>query len=431
MANLSTVHQLTAHEQQLLNHASELVPYLQKFGTIIDEEREIPDEVIQKISDAGLFKLGTPKEYGGHDVSIRAMIEIISEVSKGNGSVGWVVQIINGNNYNAALSLPPGVLDSIFNQAEEIRFCSVLLANKAVVKKVDGGYLIEEGLWGFGSASKHATHALLNLKDRKSMQEGGMAMEMMLAVIPMSEITIVDDWYTMSLRGSASNSLKIKNLFVPDQNVITQDMHQGAGLPAQLNVRDKYKPYAQHIIIITTGISAILGLARGAVEYFIEKAPHKGISMTVHTSQAAVGHIQYKVGLAAMKVESAHLHISRTIDNLERHVLNTEPFSLKEMAQLQTDMTYAAMLCWEAVDLLVAESGGSVVADSNRLSQIFRDIRGGSNHALTTASTGLELYGRVLMGLPPQHVMTLGATALSESQLMEMIKQLESSGHPQ
>ncbi|MEW9700775.1 acyl-CoA dehydrogenase family protein [Paenibacillus sp. SI8] len=422
MANLSTERQLTALEQQLLNNATELVPYLQKFGTIIDEERHIPDEVIQKISDAGLFKLGTPKEYGGHDVSIRAMVEIISEVAKGNGSVGWVVQIINGNNYNASLSLPSDVLDSIYNQVEEIRFCSVLLARKAVVKKVDGGYLVEEGFWGFGSGSKHATHALLSLKDGKSMQEGK-AMEMMLAVVPMNEVTIVDDWYTMSLKGSASNSLEIKNVFIPDNYVITQEMNQGNSLPAQLKGRDRYRPYAQLIISITTGISAILGLARGALEYFVETAPYKGIAMTVHTSQAAVGHIQYKVGLAAMKVESAHLHVSRTIDNLERYAQNTEQFSLKEMAQLQTDMTYAAMLCWEAVDLLMAESGGSVIADSNRLSQIFRDIRGGSNHALTTASTGLELYGRVLMGLPPQHVITLGAASLLPSQLTEPIKQ--------
>ncbi|WP_433944730.1 acyl-CoA dehydrogenase family protein [Paenibacillus sp. SN-8-1] len=400
MANLSTECQLTAFEQQLLQSATELVPYLQKFGTTIDEERHIPDEVIQKISDAGLFKLGTPKEYGGHEVSIRAMIEIISELARGNGSVGWVAQIINGNNYNASLSLPSDVLESIYNQVEEIRFCSVLLARKAVVKKVDGGYLVEEGFWGFGSGSKHATHALLSLKDAKSMQEG-MDLEMMLAVVPMSEVTIVDDWYTMSLKGSASNSLELKNVFIPDKHVITIT-EQGDRQPAELEGRDRYKPYAQLIISITTGISAILGLARGAVEYFAQKAPHKGIAMTVHSSQAAVGHIQYKVGLAAIKVESAHLHISRTIDNLERHVQITAPFSLKEMAQVQTDMTYAAMLCWEAVDMLMAESGGSVIADSNRLSQIFRDIRGGSNHALTTASTGLELYGRVLMGVPPQ-----------------------------
>jgi|GEM_PF-875319 len=411
MTNLSTECQLTTLEQQLLNNATKLVPYLQRFGTIIDEKRHIPDEVIQKISDAGLFKLGTPKEYGGHDISIRAMVEIISEVAKGNGSVGWVVQIINGNNYNASLSLPSDVLDLLYNEVEEIRFCSVLLARRAVVKKVDGGYLVEEGYWGFGSGSKHATHALLNLKDGKSMQEGK-AMEMMLAVVPMSEVMIVDDWYTMSLKGSASNSLEIKDVFIPDKYVITQEMNQGGSLPVEFKGRDRYRPYAQLIISITTGISAILGLARGAVEYFVEKAPHKGITMTVHTSQAAVGHIQYKVGLAAMKVESAHLHISRTIDNLERHVQNTEQFSLKDIVQLQTDITYAAMLCWEAVDLLMAESGGSVIADCNRFSQIYRDIRGGSNHALTTASTGLELYGRVLMGLPPQHVMTLGAASL-------------------
>lgn len=426
MTNLSPERQLTDLEQQLLNHATELVHYLQKFGTIIDEKRHIPDEVIQKISDTGLFKLGTPKEYGGHDVSIRAMVEIISEVAKGNGSVGWVVQIINGNNYNASLSLPSEVLDSIYNQVDEIRFCSVLLARKAVVKKIDGGYLVEEGLWGFGSGSKYATHALLNLRDGKSMQEGK---AMMLAVVPMSDVTIVDDWYTMSLKGSASNSLEIKNVFIPDKYVINQEMNQRGSLPDELEGRDNYRPYAQLITSITTGISAILGLARGAVEYFVEKAPHKGITMTVHTSQAAVGHIQYKVGLAAMKVESAHLHISRSIDNLEHHVQNREPFSLKEIAQLQTDMTYAAMLCWEAVDLLMAESGGSVIANSNRLSQIFCDIRGGSNHALTTASTGLELYGRVLMGLPPQHVMTLGAAFLLKRQLTEPTRQCENDGH--
>lgn len=414
MASLSTENQLTASEQQLLKNAAELVPYLQKFAGRIDEERHIPEEVIQKVSDAGLFKLGTPKKYGGHEVSIRAMVEIISEVAKGNGSVGWVVQIINGNNYTVSLSLPAEALDSIFNQEEEVRFCSVLGPRKAVVKKVDGGYLVEDGLWGFASGSKHATHAFLNLIDGNSMQQNKNT-GMMLAVVPMSEVTIVDDWYTMSLKGSASNSLTVKNVFIPEKYVTLQDPSQIKALPTELKGIDRYKPYVQVITSITTGISAILGLARGAVEYFVEKAPKKGITMTIHTSQAEVGHIQYKVGLAAMKVESAHLHISRTIDNLENHVQSGKAFSVKEFAQLQTDMTYAAMLCWEAVDMLMAESGGGAIADSNRLSQIFRDIRGGANHALTTASTGLELYGRVLMGLPPQHLMTLGAAAFQKN----------------
>lgn len=61
MVHLMTNKKLTAMEQQLLENATELVPYLQQFGRRIDEERHIPDEVIKKVSDAGLFKLGTLK----------------------------------------------------------------------------------------------------------------------------------------------------------------------------------------------------------------------------------------------------------------------------------------------------------------------------------------------------------------------------------
>ncbi|MGG4142671.1 acyl-CoA dehydrogenase family protein [Paenibacillus algorifonticola] len=412
MAGLGAVNKLTDEEQQLLQNASDLVPVLREFGRRIDEDRHIPEELIQKISRAGLFKLGTPKKYGGYEVSIRALIEIISEVAKGNGSVGWVVQIINGNNFNASLLLDSEVLDSIFKHEEEIRFCSVLQARKAIVRKTEGGYFVERGLWGFGSGSKHATHALLNLMDPKAVQENP---GMMLAVVPMSQIKIVDDWYTMSLKGSASNSLEINNLFIQEQYVVVQDqefINKSSSMLRQLQGIDRYKPYANVISSLTTGISAILGLARGALEHFVDSAPRKGIAMTIHRSQAEVGHIQYKVGLAAMKVESAHLHINRSIENLENHIKNGEPFSKKEFAQIQTDIGYAAMLCTEAVDMVMVESGGSVIADSNPLSQIYRDIRGGANHALTTASTCLELYGRILFGLPPQHVLTISAAPL-------------------
>ncbi|WP_411347652.1 acyl-CoA dehydrogenase family protein [Paenibacillus sp. WLX2291] len=416
MTLMSNDTKLNYTEKQLLQNATDLIPFLQSYARQIDQERHIPDEVITKLSDAGLFKLGTRKIYGGHEVSIRAMVEIISEVAKGNGSVGWVVQIINGNNYNATLSLSEPILDSIFGQHEEVRFCSVLQPRKAKIQQTDDGYLIEEGLWGFASGSKHATHALLNINDlnsRTDQQQPGM----ILAVIPMNQIEIVDDWYTISLKGSASNSLKLHDVFVPNEYIANTTL-SGIEMSQQpTDSMNRYRPYAQVITTITTGISAILGLARAAVDCFVQKAPTRGITMTVHPSQAAVGHIQYHVGLAAMKVESAHLHINRTIDNLEDHVQTHRPFTVQEFAQIQTDIAYASKLCWEAVDLLVAESGGSFIAESNRLSEIFRDIRGGANHALTTASTGLELYGRILMGQAPQQIMTLGIAA----QLHELV----------
>lgn len=411
MTLMSKDTQLNHTETQLLQKATDLIPFLQSYARQIDQERHIPDEVIEKLSEAGLFQLGTLQKYGGYEVSIRAMVEIISEVAKGNGSVGWVVQIINGNNYNATLSLSESILDSIFGQQEDVRFCSVLQPRKASIQQTHDGYLIEEGFWGFASGSKHATHALLNINDLNNRSNDQQQPDMILAVVPMNQVEIVDDWYTISLKGSASNSLKLHNVFVPNEYIANTKL---SGIEMSQQPTDgihRYRPYTQVITTITTGISAILGLARAAVDCFVQKAPTRGITMTVHPSQAAVGHIQYHVGLAAMKVESAHLHISRTMDHLEDHVQNHRPFTVQEFAQMQTDIAYASKLCWEAVDLLVAESGGSFVAESNRLAEIFRDIRGGANHALTTASTGLELYGRVLMGQAPQQIMTLGVAA--------------------
>lgn len=141
MSNLSKVISLTNEEQKLLQNATELVPFLKEYGTEIDKNMHIPEEVIEKLSSAGLFKLRTPKKYGGFEVSIRAMIEIVSEVAKGNGSVGWVIQNLNGNNYSASQLLPSNVVSKIFNQVNEVRFCSVLQAIKTVVRKV------EEVIW--------------------------------------------------------------------------------------------------------------------------------------------------------------------------------------------------------------------------------------------------------------------------------------------
>ncbi|MFK4473565.1 3-hydroxy-9,10-secoandrosta-1,3,5(10)-triene-9,17-dione monooxygenase [Paenibacillus sp. RC73] len=417
MSTLSKVVQLTAEEQKLLQNATELVPLLMEYGTKIDKDMHIPEGIIEKVSSAGLFKLRTPKKYGGYEVSIQAMIEIVSEVARGNGSVGWVVQNINGNNYSSSQLLPSEVVDKIFKQEKEVKFCSVLQAIKAVVKKVDGGYLVEYGRWAFGSGSKHATHALLNLKDASAMQQDP---KMKLAVVPMDEIKIVDDWHTMSLKGSASNSLEMNYVFIPNEYVADENFEEVDETRLQhLQGEDRYKHYLFLITSITTGISTILGLARGAVEHFIERAPNKGIAMTIHRSQAEVGHIQYKVGLAAMKVESAHLHINRSIDILEDYVQRGELLSQEDFVQIQTDIGYAAMLCSEAVEMLMVESGGSAILDSNRLSQIFRDIRGGANHAFTTASTCLELYGRVLLGLPPQHIVTISSAHLVRNQSVQ------------
>ena len=49
--------------------------------------------------------------------------------------------------------------------------------------------------------------------------ETGEIVEQLLMTVPFSELEIEDDWYTLGLRGTGSNAVRMKNVFVPDHRV--------------------------------------------------------------------------------------------------------------------------------------------------------------------------------------------------------------------
>jgi hypothetical protein len=53
------------------------------------------------------------------------------------------------------------------------------------------------------------------------------------------------------------------------------------------------------------------------------------------------------------------------------------------------------------VDTYAMASGASSIFDSVRILRIQRDLQAITLHGLNLPSTNLELYGRVLCGLPP------------------------------
>jgi alkylation response protein AidB-like acyl-CoA dehydrogenase len=48
-----------------------------------------------------LFRLATPRVYGGEEISFVALARTIEELSRADGSVGWTVLIGNNQSYHA------------------------------------------------------------------------------------------------------------------------------------------------------------------------------------------------------------------------------------------------------------------------------------------------------------------------------------------
>lgn len=86
------------------------------------------------------------------------------------------------------------------------------------MKKVEGGYIIEEGYWPFCSGSLHATWGYFGMP---LVDENGDVVDQGLITLPMSQVEIADDWNVMGLRGTGSNSIHMKDVFVPGHRVVS------------------------------------------------------------------------------------------------------------------------------------------------------------------------------------------------------------------
>jgi Acyl-CoA dehydrogenase, C-terminal domain len=64
-------------------------------------------------------------------------------------------------------------------------------------------------------------------------------------------------------------------------------------------------------------------------------------------------------------------------------------------------ISYATGLAREVVDMLFYASGASAIQSNVAIQRFQRDIQALANHAIMHPQTTIELYGRVLCGLPP------------------------------
>ena len=76
--------------EALIERARKLAPVLRERSQASADARRIPTETIASFWDAELCYLLKPKKFGGPEVRVDTAFEIASELSRGDGSAGWV-----------------------------------------------------------------------------------------------------------------------------------------------------------------------------------------------------------------------------------------------------------------------------------------------------------------------------------------------------
>jgi 3-hydroxy-9,10-secoandrosta-1,3,5(10)-triene-9,17-dione monooxygenase len=379
---------------ELVRRATELVPLIRKHAVWQEEHRTLHDEVVRGLTDAGLLKMRVPLRYGGYESDFGTIADVIAELSRGDGSVGWTASVWTISSYLAGL-LPDEVQDEIFADPD-VRVCGTVGPN-GVATPVEGGVILN-GKWRFNTGTGHSqwdTHAaVLDLGD------GNFAP--ILIAVPVSDLIVVDDWHTAGLRGSGSVTTIADNLFVPQARVLQMvpvlmhNQHASKINAESVAWQAPFLPFASAVA------SAVpLGMAKAAQEAFFEKLPSRKITYTnnEHQAEATITHLQ--VAEAAVKIDEAEFHVRRAAERLEAKCESGEPWTLQERAIARMDMGASCARVKEAVDLLNTASGASAVYSDQAMQRIERDVQTINVHAILHPNTNTELYGRVLCGMEP------------------------------
>ncbi|WP_199749131.1 acyl-CoA dehydrogenase family protein [Amycolatopsis sp. WAC 01376] len=379
--------------EQLVRRISELRPSLRDKAGWAEENRRLHDDTIDALADAGVFKLRTPKRYGGFEADTATLLDVAAEMGRADGSTAWTAAVYWIPTWMAS-QFPDEVQDEVFS-TPDVRVCGTL-SPTAMATPADGGVVIN-GKWGFISGAHHA-----HWQEVIAVLVGGEGEPYpIMALVPMSDLLIVDDWHTSGLKGTGSVSTVAKEVFVPQERIMP--------LPAMLqgqysSVRNADAPiYRAPLLPVASAssVGSVLGMGNAAKEFFLKRLPNRKITYTAYESQREAPLTHLQVASASLKLDAAEFHGKRLTSLVDTKSVDGTSWKLEERAQARADMGAVCALVKEAVDIFSTASGGSSIYTDVLMQRIQRDVQAVNLHALMHPDTNTELYGRVLCGLEP------------------------------
>ncbi|WP_116051424.1 acyl-CoA dehydrogenase family protein [Amycolatopsis palatopharyngis] len=378
---------------ELVRRVSEIAPVLRANAAWSEENRRLHDESIAALADAGVFRMRVTGRYGGYECDARTLVDAGMELGRADGSTAFTVALWWITSWMLGL-FPDEIQEEVFSTTD-VRTCGTLAPTGTAVPKPGG--IVVSGRWAFNTGAAHSQWKLLSAM---APAEGG-GEEPILAVVPIGDVEMADDWNVTALQGTGSVTATASDLFIPEGRYVRIAPLLNQESFSELNAGTPMYRAPMIPAVSAATVGKIVGLAKAAREAFFERLPDRGIVYTGYFSQreAAVTHLQ--VAQAALSIDEAEFHAYRLADMVDGKSVRSEAWSLEERAYSRMAIGRVCELTKAAVDTYVMASGSVSIQRTAPLQRIQRDLDAITLHGLNLPATNLELYGRILCGLEP------------------------------
>jgi 3-hydroxy-9,10-secoandrosta-1,3,5(10)-triene-9,17-dione monooxygenase len=243
------VEQQPATAAGIVAFAEALRPRLLAEQAATEARRFYSPELHRDFRDAGLYRLLTPRRYGGLELDLPTFFRVVMSLSRGCPSTGWMFALGTAHSLQLASYWPEQAQDELFGPGHFVASASFGYQD-ASAQRVDGGYRIS-GTWHFCSGVPHATHHM------PLVPVAGGDGARIVAVVPREQFQMLDNWGDLiGLKGSGSHSVVIDDVFVPGHLTITLEEWVAIGV-------SETRGYALHRNPLYGG--AFIGVALGEV----------------------------------------------------------------------------------------------------------------------------------------------------------------------
>lgn len=375
----------------VLEAVRDLAPLIAKRSEEIEKAGTMPADLLSDLIDAGCYRMQLPRAYGGLELSTPDVMEVLAELSRADGAVGWTVMIASQGPLFFAYA-PKQTFEQIYADGPTVLLAGAV-APKGRAEVVEGGYQVR-GSWPFASGIPHATwvvgHCMVTEGGQPRLGADG-APEMRMALMPVAAAAVLDTWHVVGMRGTASADFEV------DCFVAEDDCFPILGEAPSVDWPGNRIPIRAAVGPQVAAVS--LGIAQGALDDLAALAPTKRPAMNPKVRLAEDPVFQHCFGDAYLRFQAARSFLLSEAQACWDRAVACAEWSPFDRMQPRLGGAFVTGECVKVVDAAYTLAGSASLYESSSLQRRLRDVHVVTQHQASTTE-GYRTLGAVLAGEP-------------------------------
>lgn len=381
--------------QEMIRRATAMRQTLRDRQAATEAAGRILVETNDEFAKAGFYRVVQPRRFGGYEFDLPTYVNVMSEVSRGCPSSGWVLALTSGHPIILA-DHPEQAQIEAYGSDGEYRCPS--LGAPVPLQRVPGGYVVS-GFWDYASGCDVATHIMVS----GLIPQEGAPPKPVLMLVDRKDYTIIDNWKMLGMQGTGSRRVAVENLFVPEHRVAPIAMWVGSN-GVKVHPNPMYNGRKAGFFMIEGG-AVLMGSARGMLDLYDELLRNKPMRFAPKTKLMEHHEFQHYFGVAQALLDNADAALLKAAqDYMTACTAQAEQgvdFSEEEDRRIFLMVQQATRLAFEAVDRIFTTAGTQTGQSASMLGRYYRDISVQRTHFTQQMDRTAVNFARLHFGFAP------------------------------